>query len=360
MSATAISNIEPFVTVFADKNSVRINAARPMDLKEIERVIRCAPPAAEKYKLPLLKLARFGDVRSNKGALRSDENVLEVHGIEGDYDSGIVSMSAAAEALSAANVAALLYTSATHTPEFHKWRVLVALSTPLEGTPEQLRQQHRHWTGVLNAVLGGILETESFTLSQSYFFGPITGKPAPEILRLSGVCIDQIEEIPKPVFTAKANGTAGEAHDKVVRDPTPDADLLEAFECGRDRTPAMLKLSSRWAARGMAADDIEANLLALLGENYLNHAGVDLRTRARPAAESAVGKFGESRRPDGHPGAEIPPPHQDNPISLLAFDLEAILKPIPPERNLLVGIPREAMRSLPAHCRATRRHYCST
>src|SRR5208337_2026317 len=155
----------------------RINASRPMNLTELERVISVATPAPEKERLALLKLARFGEVLTDKKCLRHDANVVEVFGIEGDYDGGEIPMSGAAAELSDAGVAAVLYTSASHTSQRPRWRVLVPLSAPLEGTPEQLREHRRHWTGVLNALLGGILNGESFALSQAYFFGPIEGKP---------------------------------------------------------------------------------------------------------------------------------------------------------------------------------------
>ena len=39
-----------------------------------------------KAKLPWCKLATFGDVRTNKGSLRHDANMLAINGIELDYD----------------------------------------------------------------------------------------------------------------------------------------------------------------------------------------------------------------------------------------------------------------------------------
>jgi AAA domain len=41
-------------------------------------------------------------------------------------------------------------------------------------------------------------------------------------------------------------------------------------------------------------------------------------------------------------GIKVQPAPEEPPIKLLAFDLEAILKPIPPERHLIVGMPCEA------------------
>ena len=190
----------PLVTIWADRHGTRINAARAMELAEIERVIRTVRPAPEKDALPLLKLARFGDVVSKKHCLRHDANVVAVTGIEGDYDGEQVPMQHAAETLSALGLAGLLYTSASHQPEAPRWRVIVPLSRPLEGAETQLREQRRHWAGVLNAILGGVLKSESFPLSQSYFFGPIAGPPGAEIIRLSGACLDELENPPAPFF----------------------------------------------------------------------------------------------------------------------------------------------------------------
>jgi hypothetical protein len=44
--------------------------------------------ATRKDALPLLKLARFGDIRSDAESLRHDPNVIAVTGVEADYDAG--------------------------------------------------------------------------------------------------------------------------------------------------------------------------------------------------------------------------------------------------------------------------------
>jgi hypothetical protein len=58
-----------------------------------------AAHAPEKAPLRWLKLARFGDVRSDKGSLRHDGNVLAVTGVEGDYDGKEVAFATAREIL---------------------------------------------------------------------------------------------------------------------------------------------------------------------------------------------------------------------------------------------------------------------
>jgi hypothetical protein len=316
----------PFATVWRNKYGDRINAARPMTLQELERVIRKVKPAAEKERLPLANLARFGDrweMKPDKktgemkpSSLRWDENVLQVHGIEGDYDTLMirdgkaitpVSLETAADYLRGLGLAGLLYTSSSHVPELPRWRVMVPLRTPLEGDAEQLRQQRWHWCGVLNGILGGVLSAESFVLSQSYFFGPVTGAHPPQIVRIDGLCLDEWaiaqESAPLPVGPAgkPKDGGAGAAD----YDVTTDADLLRVIGCDAELAAhlslsghaAMLSFTARKAMRGASADDITAVMFEAMGPKPPPMAsnGRDRREIARELARSAVLKYGESR-----------------------------------------------------------------
>ena len=293
----------PLVTVFSDKTGARITAARPMDFAEIERVIRAVPPVTEKDALALLKMARFGDKRSAKNALRHDDNVLEVTGIIAEYDGEWVPMSAAADALSAAGIAALLYTSPNHQivnpPKSFggpRWRVLTTLACPLAGAVPELRAAHRHWCGVLNAVLGGVLSVESFTLSQSYYFGRLAGRADPEIITLSGTCLDQMNEPPAPMFPAGPVEPRGATASTGRKD---NAELRQAFITEQGRYTSMRSFAARWAGSGMGAPDIEAalhGLLDLCPNSTINGDGIDLRTRCAPLANSAFGKFSQGRQ----------------------------------------------------------------
>jgi len=193
-------NAPATVTIFPDNKGLRIDAARPMSLDEIESLIRTAKPAPAKDMLPLLKFATFGDKRTDAGCFRSDANVVQVFGIEGDYDGEKMTIADAAGRLRAVGVEALLYTSASHTPEKPRWRVLCRLEIPFTGTPEHMRIRRARWTGVLNAILGGVLKGESFALSQSFYFGRIKGKPDPEIMRTEGKCVDEMTGPPAPVY----------------------------------------------------------------------------------------------------------------------------------------------------------------
>ena len=127
------------------------------------------PEYAAKASMAWFKGATFGTVSGPGGSLRHDANVLEVYTVEGDYDAGIVSLEAAAAMAEAAGTEVFFYTTASHTPERPKWRAIAPLSKPC------MPGERRHHVGVLNAALGGILATESFVLSQSYYWGRLAG-----------------------------------------------------------------------------------------------------------------------------------------------------------------------------------------
>lgn len=129
------------------------------------------PAQGQKERSPLVKLARFGNKANKKGCLRTDANVMEITGLEGDYDDGVVSPDEALERLERAHVRALIVTTHSHTPAAPRWRVFVPLGNPLPAS-ERYRLVAR-----LNGALGGCLARESFTLSQSYFIG---GRPGSE------------------------------------------------------------------------------------------------------------------------------------------------------------------------------------
>jgi hypothetical protein len=102
-----------------------------------------------KRSLPFFKLAVFGNKASPKNCLRYDANVRSVAGVEGDYDAEKMTIDEACESLRAAEIAALLYETATSTADFPKWRVIAPFSQSL---PPSEREKH---LARLNGVLTG-------------------------------------------------------------------------------------------------------------------------------------------------------------------------------------------------------------
>jgi hypothetical protein len=127
------------------------------------------PNHPSKGDMPLLKMAAFGDLRSEKNSLRHNGNVVSITGIEGDYDGEEVPIEEAKHRLELCGIRAVLYTSPSHRPDAPRWRVLAPLSR--QHQPEQ----RKGLVAKLNHALGGILASESFTLSQAYYFGQIPG-----------------------------------------------------------------------------------------------------------------------------------------------------------------------------------------
>lgn len=194
------------VSIFDDVKASRMDRKR-VSLRQLSVQITSAR-AERKDGLPLLKLARFGDLRKPKkdgtpgNCLRWDENMLSATGIEGDYDAGQVSMESAAAMLEAAGIAALLYTSTHHTPEEPRWRVLCPLAQ------EVSRSDREALCARLNGALGGILGEESFKPSQSYYFGEAAlrdekkggGRAHPlETLLIDGKPLDKVAGV-KQIF----------------------------------------------------------------------------------------------------------------------------------------------------------------
>lgn len=128
---------------------------------------------AAKERLPMLKLATFNGTRS-------DAALDRIYGIEGDYDAGLVSAEEAQRRLSAAGIAAIVYTTPTHKPDKPRWRAVALLAEPV--APADRRAP----TEQLNEALGGILARESFTPAQAWFYGALGSDPAPVVLISEG------------------------------------------------------------------------------------------------------------------------------------------------------------------------------
>jgi hypothetical protein len=211
--------------------------------------------AARKADLPWLKLARFGEQRTDKNSLRHDDNVLAISGIEGDYDGGVMTVDEVCELLTKQGLAAVVYTSPSHTEDAPHWRVLCP--TSLELAPGQ----RVHMVGRLNGLLGGIFSGESFTLSQSYYFGSVKHNPSHRVELIEGVPIDLHDDLDevwtgKPQAAAKSNGSAG-PHSGPL-----DADaLVREIMDGTGYHQATVRLAGHFARHDMAFMDARKSLI---------------------------------------------------------------------------------------------------
>lgn len=293
--------------------------------EELVGKIEAAPVYIDKQHCPLVSMSEYGDrIDAGYKSLRYAANVQRVYGCEIDYDGERVSIDEAARVLGEAKIRAVLYTSPSHTPERPRWRVLLPFAEPT------LPEKRAEYVGRANRILGGLATRESFTLSQSFYIGRVRGAQY-EVRRTEGRTIDVACDI-EPLYPAGSlNGGNGE------RDPTTDAELRASFEQGQGRYQAMLKLSARWAARGMSVDDIEAALDEMLGSGSQNADGIDLRTRIRPMAESAVRKYGETRAPKPSPKSDASPQEPEKkPPPGLRLVWSSLKGKEPPQREWII------------------------
>jgi hypothetical protein len=147
--------------------------SKRMALPEMRDMI-LATEGGTKGDLPWLKGAAFGDKRTPKDSLRHDENVLGFDLIELDYDKGVMGLDEAITIIKDMNVRALIYSTPSHTPPAPRWRLLMPVSCSL---PLEMRAK---LCARVNGRFDGIFAPESFTLSQSYYFGMALENPDPD------------------------------------------------------------------------------------------------------------------------------------------------------------------------------------
>ena len=195
--------------------------------------------------MPWLKLARLGQLRTDKGSLRHDANVIAVSGIEGDYDGGAVTVDEACELLTKQGLAAVVYTSPSHTEDAPRWRVLCPLS-------EELAPDRRgKMVGRLNGMFRGIFSGKSFALSQSYYCGSVNHNPSHRVELIEGLQIDLHDDLDEIWIGRPATKLTGNG--KVRQSGPLDTDVLlhEIIE-GSNYHEATVRLAGHFARHGMA------------------------------------------------------------------------------------------------------------
>ena len=112
-----------------------------------------------------------------------------VSGVELDYDGKKMPIDAAAQALKAARLRALIYTSPSYTDKAPKWRVLCPTSRDLHP------MGRAKLAARVNGLFGGIFAPESFALSQAYFYGSVGGNPGHHAVVIDGDCVDLRDDL---------------------------------------------------------------------------------------------------------------------------------------------------------------------
>ena len=232
------------------------------DWSDLLSHLKSSGPHPNKASCPWIKMALFGDHRTAGGSLRNNENVQVVYGLEGDYDGGLISVDEAISRLESHNIRGAVYTSPSHTPEKPRWRVLAPLNSPC------LPEQRSGLLARLNGALGGVLAGESFTLSQSYYYGQVDGAPEYRVAVTfddpdDGVCIDELPEL-----DAIAKGRTSAAPVAApLGDPMAPVDPADAFKqrvqqlgrrlkTGDGRRDLLKSFVASRVGRGIRGDDI--------------------------------------------------------------------------------------------------------
>ncbi len=243
----------PFVTKFPDvhcSSAMVIGKSWPEVFTSLQKV----KAVSDKKTSALIKMAKFGDQVSGKGSLKHDGNLIELWGIEGDYDGEEVSIEDGQKLLEQHGIRAILYTSWSSTPEKPRWRVLAPLSRPCP------KDDHVRLVARLNGALGGILAGESFTLSQGYFVGRNPGQPYTCVSTFGdpdkGECIDVLDSLDAI--------SRGKIDSGLVRGP----DMAD-----RIRKPGG---TSEWIAELLDGEDLHGNSLRIVGRMVAQ--GIDAKT----------------------------------------------------------------------------------
>jgi putative DNA primase/helicase len=197
--------------------------------------------APTKGELPWLKLARFGDApnpKTHSGSLRWDGNVDWLSGVEGDYDGKEIAIARAVEALRQAGIAAIVYPSPSWREDAPRWRVLCPFSGELP--PGDRDHMMGRLEGLFRRELGlaAVFASESWSLSQSYYYGHIAnGAAHPSAIVIEGTPLDLADEldadcVSRPAREARVGGANPQAPIEDIRaavevipNPLPSWDL---------------------------------------------------------------------------------------------------------------------------------------
>lgn len=266
------------VTIFPNEQAFKLQQ-RDMTLEALRTLI-LETTAATKEDLPFLKLANFGDKRSLKKCLRNNDNVLSITGIELDYDDLVVPFDEAVSVVKKAKLNALVFTSANYKAAAPKWRILMPTSRTLPWR-ERVKLVKR-----ANGLFGGIFSGETFTLSQSYFFGSINNNPDHRAEIVEGEFIDLRSDLdagalgkkkkPKPNghdtteapaalrnAQTSGRGTSTNPHDIEWEGETNET-LISNITSGKSYYEELLALSYRWTKDGTPADTLVKILQGLM------------------------------------------------------------------------------------------------
>jgi hypothetical protein len=297
-----------FVVTLFPNFAATSKTERPLTLQMLADLIR-STTAPRKDRLPWLKLARFGDRRTAKGSLRHDGNVLAISGIEADYDGEVTPFDEACGLLEKQGIASLTYTSPSYTEDAPRWRVLCPLSE------EMLAERRAPQLGRLNGLFRGIFSNESWTLSQSYYFGSVAWSPSHRVEVIDGQPIDLHDELDTIWIGKPGVTTIATAADNLAgREAREDAELVRCVVTGEHLHVELCALAARYIGRNIPPDTVGELLRGMM----LSHpvGARDTRWQDRYSSiPSLVASAWRKYREEG----EVPPDPRRRDIACAAF-----------------------------------------
>jgi putative DNA primase/helicase len=255
------------VTFFSDHAATTKREER-LSLEALVELIQTTA-ASDKASLPWLKLARFGENRSKGGALRNNDNVIAVTGLEADYDQGEMSLAEARDIIVSAGICTILYASPSYTPAAPKWRVLCPFSQ------EYPPAERDRFMARLNGLFGGIFSRESWVLSQSYYYGGVAN-PDHHATLFEGTPIDLTDQLDRGAIGRPSERNIGQR-------PAPKSRLEHITETRVRGIVTALLNNIRNAEDGEKHFTLRDNCLTLGGYLHYTH------WTPEEAAEQAVG-----------------------------------------------------------------------
>ena len=153
-------------TLFPDTAPTTCQERADVPWHELCAKLHDAPTYVSKRHCPLISLAAYGDVLSDKGCVRHAANVKRIYGVEIDYDGEEVTPDEGAARLRAASLRAVIYTSPSHVDGAPRWRALLPLSDAA------LPEMRILYAARANRALGGIATRESFTSKPKFLYRP--------------------------------------------------------------------------------------------------------------------------------------------------------------------------------------------
>jgi hypothetical protein len=243
------------LTLFPDVRAQTMRAAS-VTLEEMAWHARVTT-AADKNSLPLWKLATFGAARTRDGALRSDANVISITGVEADYDGEVVGIDEATETAEKIGLRALIYTSPSHAPRRPRWRVMCPASRGM--TPDK----RPALMGRLNGAYRGIFSRESWTLSQTYFFGSVDGNPSHRVEIVEGQPIDLLDELDE-IWLGPPAAPPGLGSVEAGEETREDAELVRCIVTAEHFHVELCALAARYVGRGIDPGTVTELLRGLL------------------------------------------------------------------------------------------------